>query len=62
MRHVIVAFKRMDAEKRIPVIRLEVDYELLVLYDALKSGDELQIANSKEQLEMLRQEMIRLEI
>lgn len=40
MRQVINALKRTDAEKRIPVLRLELDYELATLYDAMMENDE----------------------
>ncbi|MGQ0516421.1 hypothetical protein ACT453_36715, partial [Bacillus sp. D-CC] len=39
MRQVINALKRTDAEKRIPVLRLELDYELATLYDAMMEDD-----------------------
>ncbi|MGM9986663.1 MAG: hypothetical protein ACI35O_05455 [Bacillaceae bacterium] len=61
MRQVINALKRTDAEKRIPVLRLEVDYELATLYDALQQQDAAQIEACKRTLETLRLEMIRLE-
>lgn len=61
MRQVINALKRTDAEKRIPVLRLEVDYELATLYDALQQQDAAQIESCKRTLEALRLEMIRLE-
>ena len=38
MRQVINALKRTDAEKRIPVLRLELDYELAT-YDAMMEDD-----------------------
>ncbi|MFV0289174.1 MAG: hypothetical protein ACK5HR_06980 [Mycoplasmatales bacterium] len=61
MRQVIDALKRKDAEKRIPVLRLELDYELAVLYEAILNCDDILIGDCKERLEILRTEMIRLE-
>ncbi len=61
MKQVLNTNKRTDAEKRIPVVRLEVDYELATLYDAMIGSDAKQIIESKRKLEKLRQEMIRLE-
>ncbi|MDG4655786.1 hypothetical protein P6P90_00410 [Ectobacillus antri] len=61
MRQVINALKRTDAEKRIPVLRLELDYELAVLYDAMVENDETKKEECKRKLETLRLEMIRLE-
>jgi hypothetical protein len=62
MEEVLAALKRRDAEERIPVLRLEVDYELAVLYEAMEVGDTKQIAASKEKLSTLQQEMVMLEV
>jgi hypothetical protein len=61
MDQVIAALKRKDAEERIPVLRLELDYELATLYDAMNSQDRAQIRKSKERLKHLRREMLLLE-
>ncbi|GGE66768.1 hypothetical protein [Priestia taiwanensis] len=61
MRQVINALKRKDAELRIPVLRLELDYELATLYDAMQISDVSAMEVSKQKLEVLRQEMLRLE-
>ncbi|OEH93898.1 hypothetical protein [Bacillus solimangrovi] len=61
MKQVMDVYKRTDAEKRIPVLRLEIDYELATLYEALSTENEEQIKKSKEKLERYRREMIRLE-
>ncbi len=61
MEQVIAALKRRDAEERIPVLRLELDYELATLHDALLANDSAQIAKSKERLTLLRREMLMLE-
>jgi hypothetical protein len=61
MRQVINALKRRDAELRIPVLRLELDYELATLYDAMVISDISAMNASKRRLETLRQEMLRLE-
>lgn len=58
---VMAALKRRDAEERIPVLRLELDYELATLYDALKQRDTEQINQSKQRLKQLRREMLLLE-
>ena len=39
MKQVIEAFRRQDAEQRIPVLRLEIDYELSTLFDAIQAND-----------------------
>ncbi|MBP0724761.1 hypothetical protein J5Y03_06105 [Bacillus sp. RG28] len=61
MRQVINALKRTDAEKRIPVLKLELDYELATLYDAMIVEDFEAMNESKKKLEQLRLELIRLE-
>lgn len=61
MRQVINALKRKDAENRIPVLRLELDYELAVLHEAITKSDKVAMYACKERLELLRNEMIRLE-
>jgi len=61
MRQVINALKRTDAEKRIPVLRLELDYELATLFDAMTVNDSEAMIESKKKLEVLRLELIRLE-
>lgn len=58
----IQAFRSKRAEERIPVLRLELDYELAVLHDALASGDLSAIDASKVKLASLRQEMLLLEM
>ncbi|MDF2945827.1 MAG: hypothetical protein K0S51_506 [Bacillales bacterium] len=61
IRQVINVWKRTDGEQRIPVLKLEIDYELMSLYDALVNNDEIQIEECKQKLQNLRLEMIRLE-
>ncbi len=61
MKQVIQTLKRQDAEKRLPVLKLELNYELAMLYEALTQNDSEQIKVSKHKLELLRQELIRLE-
>lgn len=61
MEKVIQTLKRRDGEKRIPVLKLEIDYELLTLYDAMQLKEQDQINDSKEKLEKLRSEWLLLE-
>ena len=48
------ALRRKEAQKKLPVIRMEIDYELVTLHDALLANDKVQIIKSKERLEQLR--------
>lgn len=61
VKQVMRVIKRNEAEKRIPVLRLEIDYELATLYDAMVANDKAQIKRSKIILEQFRQELLRLE-
>ncbi|EME74452.1 hypothetical protein OZL92_12315 [Bacillus sonorensis] len=49
-----------EKDNRAAVWRLEVDYELATLYEAMEQKDETQIEISKRKLERLRKEWIRL--
>ncbi|RNB54068.1 hypothetical protein EDM57_17930 [Brevibacillus gelatini] len=62
MDQVIAALKRRDSEERIPVLRLELDYELATLFDAIQAEDQAQIKKSMEILKELRREMLLLEV
>lgn len=59
---VVEAFKSKRVEERIPVHRMEMDYELANLYDLLQSGKKSGIEASKQRLRDLRQEMFLLEV
>ncbi|GAE28013.1 hypothetical protein JCM9140_4198 [Halalkalibacter wakoensis JCM 9140] len=62
MEQVVKEFIRGDVEMRIPVLRLEIDYELTTLHDALLDEDLLTIKETKKRLEQLRQELILLDV
>ncbi|EJR93452.1 hypothetical protein IKE_05848 [Bacillus cereus VD196] len=51
---------RADVEKRTMVLRLELDYELATLYDAIKENDKQKKEECLKKLDALRLEMIRL--
>ncbi|MCU6795202.1 MULTISPECIES: hypothetical protein [Paenibacillus] len=56
------AFRSKRLEERIPVLRMELDYELMSLQDALQAKDSEAIHTSKERLLELRHEMLQLEM
>jgi hypothetical protein len=58
----VQAFKNKRAEERAAVLRLEIDYELATLHEALQRQDEEQAAASKEKLAVMRVEMLQLEL
>ncbi|PWK13435.1 hypothetical protein [Tumebacillus permanentifrigoris] len=55
---VIRAFKSRDIEQRIPVLKLEMDYELVSLADAMQAGDPEAVRLVKVRLEELRRELM----
>ncbi|XEC96928.1 hypothetical protein AB6A23_10535 [Paenibacillus tarimensis] len=58
----IQAFQSTRAEERAVVLRLELDYELSVLHEAIQEQREDDIIASKERLVGLRAEMLQLEL
>lgn len=61
LKQVINDLKRKDGEKRLAVLRLEVDYELATLYDAMIENDEVKKAECKKKLQKLSKEIVKLE-
>lgn len=61
MKYMMEAIWREEAKKQLPAIRLEIDYELVTLYDAMQSDDRVQIIRSKEKLEQLRLQLLHIE-
>ncbi|WP_309863795.1 hypothetical protein [Desmospora profundinema] len=57
----IKAFRCREPEKRIPVLRLELDYELALLYEALVENNTHRVDQCKARLQELRKEMLQLE-
>ena len=61
MKYVIDTLRKQELKEQLPVIRLEIDYELLTLYDAMQVEDKVQIIKSKEKLIYLRNKMMEIE-
>jgi len=59
---IVQAFKSKRAELRAGVLRLELDYELAVLHEALQRGDDEAVETSKQKLVEMRKEMLLLEL
>jgi hypothetical protein len=59
---VMQALRSKRTDERIPIVRMEVDYELTMLSDAIRASDEEAIQISKEKLMELRHEMLLLEM
>ncbi|MCY7919998.1 hypothetical protein [Bacillus vallismortis] len=60
MRQVVKEGFKEEKDNRVAVWRLEVDYELATLYEAMQKENEEQIELSKNKLERFRKEWIRL--
>lgn len=62
LQEMMEAFKSKRAEERIPVLRMELDYELATLSEAIANKDKLAVQTSKDKLSSLSQEMLTLEM
>jgi|SRR5690625_4524776 len=54
LRYVIEVLRQKEAREQLPVIKMEIDYELVTLHDALLLDDKVEIIKAKEKLEQLR--------
>lgn len=61
LKYVMEALRRKEAQEKLPVIRMEIDYELVTLHDALQAKDSVQIIKTKERLEQLRRQWLEIE-
>lgn len=61
MENVMEAIQSTRTAERIPVAKLEMDYELAVLHDLLQEGNREAIESCKERIGELRQELLLLE-
>jgi hypothetical protein len=57
-----LAMKSRRVDERIPVLRMELDYELACFGEALEQGDHERLAEIRGRLEELRQEMMTVEM
>ncbi|WP_010530405.1 hypothetical protein [Lentibacillus jeotgali] len=60
MKYVIEDLRKEVERKKLPVIRIEIDYELMTLYDAMQANDNVQIIKSKEKLKQLRLQLMEM--
>ncbi|OZI12399.1 hypothetical protein CEW92_07645 [Bacillaceae bacterium SAS-127] len=49
--------KQTQTKQRLAVIRLELDYELAVLFEAMQKNDRIQMENSKAALRKLWEQL-----
>lgn len=60
LRYVIEVLRQKEAREQLPVIKMEIDYELVTLHDALLANDKVEIIKTKERLEQLRLEWMNI--
>ncbi|WP_077622154.1 hypothetical protein [Sediminibacillus massiliensis] len=60
MKYVMEALKQREAQEKIPGIRMEIDYELVTLHDALQENDQQEIERTKHRLNELREQLYEL--
>lgn len=60
LKYVMEVIHHQVAKEKLPVLQMEIDYELLTLYDALKEKNETQIKESKDRLKRLRLKWLQL--
>jgi hypothetical protein len=54
------SLKKASEKERMAVLRLEMDYELATLFEAIEEKSEKKVKESKQKLERIRQELLRL--
>lgn len=60
LRYVIEVLRQKDAREQLPVIKMEIDYELVTLHDALLVDNKVEIIKAKERLEQLRMQWLNI--
>jgi hypothetical protein len=61
MKQLINSTRKKNGElQRTAVLRLEMDYELATLFDAMSESDKPKMKECKQKLEKIRQELLRL--
>lgn len=61
LKYVMEALRKKEAQEKLPVIRMEIDYELVTLHDALQANDSVGIIKTKERLKQLRIQWLEIE-
>ncbi len=61
MKKVVSTLRKNEDEARKSVLRLEMDYELTTLHDAMVANDLIEQEECKDRLEKLRQEWMQLD-
>lgn len=53
MKYVLEQVKKKENRQMVSVIRMEIDYELVTLYDAMQANDQAAMKKAKEKLREL---------
>ncbi len=61
LKFVMEIIKREEAKQRLPIIKMEIDYELMTLHDAMQDDDQVQVIKSKERLKFLTKQLMEIE-
>ncbi|UAL49019.1 hypothetical protein [Sutcliffiella horikoshii] len=62
MKQVATPWKKKKEDNQRAVLRMEIDYELAVLYEAIQESDKEKKKKTISKLEQLRKEMLSLEV
>jgi len=62
MEDVIKIYRRRNLEQKMSVLRLELDYNLALLYEALVQGCYEEVTECKKRLNEIRKEMLALDL
>ncbi len=57
MKYLMQAIERQEAKQKLPVLRMEIDYELMNLYDAMQAEDKVEMIIIKERLIALQKQL-----
>ncbi len=57
VKYLMQAIEKQEAILKLPVIRMEIDYELMNLYEAMQAEDTAEMEKIKKRLEKLRTEL-----
>ncbi|MDY0408062.1 hypothetical protein ACFFIS_12055 [Virgibacillus soli] len=61
MKYVLETLHLEEEKEKLPVIKLEIDYELMTLFDALEENDKVGIIKAKEKLNHLRHQLLEIQ-
>ncbi|QDP40046.1 hypothetical protein [Radiobacillus deserti] len=60
MKYVMEALRKREAEQKLPGIKLDIDYQLVTLHDAMIENNEQEKQKAIQNLKELRKQLIEL--